>query len=281
MKLKLTPALPSHGEGVAAAAWVQANGLYLISIADDGTWHQYTQDGEHIGRVFVFSSPAAGQKASAAATAATDSSSSSSSSAVASNPAGGTEYGVCDVAVSSSQDLLACACADGTLRMFSVVRADAAAAFPPSTGSGSGPNAAAAAAATAAAMKAAAERSGGRLLAVREEKRVVASSGGEGLGAVTCVRWAPDNATLATGGEDGCVKIWSRACMLRTTLVSAGRPIYSLSFNAEGSSLVYASAKELCVVPVGEGGTAGVSGAAGGAIPAGLGGIAAGELWGL
>ena len=37
-------------------------------------------------------------------------------------------------------------------------------------------------------------------------------------GAVICARWNADGSALASGGEDGTLKIWSRQGMLRSTL---------------------------------------------------------------
>jgi len=240
MRLKVTTAPTKHADAVAAAGWVTppatsgaagpvslsaaSTAPSLITCADDGTWNQYSHEGEFLGTLVK-----------------------------------GNEYGVCDISVAPSQDTLAAACADGTLRFFVVSRSDAAA-------SGSSSSAAAAAA------RAAVDRSGGRLLSVREERKVVASSGGEGVGAVTCVRWSPDGGTVATGGEDGCVKVWSRAGMMRTTLVTAGRPIYAVAWSADGGSVLYACGRDLCIVPLGDGPVGGsASGGAGGG-----GGVAAG-----
>ncbi|CAM9144759.1 unnamed protein product, partial [Lampetra fluviatilis] len=46
-------------------------------------------------------------------------------------------------------------------------------------------------------------------------------------GAVLAARWSGDGTALATAGEDGLVKIWSRSGMLRSTLVQQGSPVYS------------------------------------------------------
>jgi intraflagellar transport protein 80 len=86
------------------------------------------------------------------------------------------EYGVCDVHVNPAvSDALAVACSDGHLRLCSRATAGSSAA-------GS--------------------------LALKEDKRVPATTSG---GALVCARWSYDGAAIATGGEDGSVKIWSRA----------------------------------------------------------------------
>lgn len=168
------------------------------------------------------------------------------------------EYGVAAMApCPTAPETLALACTDGTLRFMTLSRA----------GSGSK-----AGASSSSAMGDA------PLLAGREDKKVVASSGGLGVGATLCVRWAPDGTALATGGEDGCLKIWSRAGMLRTTLVTAPAPIYCLAWSADASALLYASGRDLHLVASGnavEGTSAPPAGAAS-SPPAGGGGAAGG-----
>lgn len=43
----------------------------------------------------------------------------------------------------------------------------------------------------------------------------------------------------ALGGEDGCVKMWSRNGMLRSQLVQLGRPVYAVEWNSDSTKLVY------------------------------------------
>lgn len=257
MRLRLSAVGNKHTDSVAAAAWVTASasasatGIVgsqstaaaapsLLTCADNGTWHQYSADGEYVGTV-----------------------------------ARGLDYGVCDLSVSPSGDTVAAACADGTLRLLSVLRGE-----PAATSGGSGAVSTAGRSASSAGTAAVGASGGvGRLIQLREERKVVASSGGEGVGAITCVRWSPDGSTVATGGEDGCVKVWSRAGMLRTTLVTAGRPIYSLAWNADGSSLLYACGRDLCIAHLGEGGAGVGAGAAGSAAAAAAGTLPMKELW--
>lgn len=53
----------------------------------------------------------------------------------------------------------------------------------------------------------------------RVEKSVDAHTG-----AVVALRWNHDGTALATCGEDGAVKVWSRAGMLRATIAQLGAP---------------------------------------------------------
>lgn len=77
----------------------------------------------------------------------------------------------------------------------------------------------------------------------REEKKVQASA----AGAITTLAWNHDGTALATGGEDGMVKVWSRTGMLRSNLVTAAKPVYGLRWSPDGDQLLYASGRELFV----------------------------------
>lgn len=66
-------------------------------------------------------------------------------------------------------------------------------------------------------------------------------------GAVIVIRWSNDNSTLATGGEDGLIKIWSRAGMLRSTITGSSLPLYALTWSPDSNSLAYGNANQLVV----------------------------------
>merc|ERR1712087_754134 len=57
----------------------------------------------------------------------------------------------------------------------------------------------------------------------RIEKSVAAHQG-----AVTAVRWSTDGTSLATCGEDGLIKSWSRNGMFRANLAQTEGTIYAL-----------------------------------------------------
>lgn len=57
--------------------------------------------------------------------------------------------------------------------------------------------------------------------------------------AVIVVRWSNDGTAIASGGEDGLIKIWSRAGMLRSTLSSHSSPVYELAWSSNSDSIVY------------------------------------------
>lgn len=49
---------------------------------------------------------------------------------------------------------------------------------------------------------------------------------------VIALKWSYDGTALATAGQDGALKIWSRNGSLRTTLVpNSGKPIYSIAWS--------------------------------------------------
>ncbi|XP_027197642.2 intraflagellar transport protein Oseg5 [Dermatophagoides pteronyssinus] len=68
-------------------------------------------------------------------------------------------------------------------------------------------------------------------------------------GAIIVIRWSNDNgSTLATTGEDGLVKIWSKVGMLRSTIqVSNTSPVYALSWSPDSNSLAYVNQANLVI----------------------------------
>lgn len=68
-------------------------------------------------------------------------------------------------------------------------------------------------------------------------------------GAIIVIRWSNDNgSTLATAGEDGLVKIWSKVGMLRSTIhVSNTSPVYALSWSPDSNSLAYVNQANLII----------------------------------
>eukprot|EP00927_Polykrikos_kofoidii_P055816 TRINITY_DN50010_c0_g1_i1.p1 TRINITY_DN50010_c0_g1~~TRINITY_DN50010_c0_g1_i1.p1 ORF type:complete len:794 (-),score=146.49 TRINITY_DN50010_c0_g1_i1:74-2152(-) len=70
----------------------------------------------------------------------------------------------------------------------------------------------------------------------REEKKVEAHRG-----AVISLKWGFDGSALATAGEDGSVKVWSRSGMLRSTLAQMPQAIYSVVWSPDCEQLLFAS----------------------------------------
>jgi intraflagellar transport protein 80 len=69
----------------------------------------------------------------------------------------------------------------------------------------------------------------------REEKKVEAHAG-----AVIALKWSFDGSALATAGEDGSVKVWSRTGMLRSTLTQMPQPVYSVVWSPDCEHLLFA-----------------------------------------
>jgi intraflagellar transport protein 80 len=72
--------------------------------------------------------------------------------------------------------------------------------------------------------------------------------------ATICIKWGSDGQTIASSGEDGQVKVWSRSGVLRTSLVQLNSPVYSLAFSYDENFVLHTSDKHLCIRPVLKGG---------------------------
>lgn len=66
----------------------------------------------------------------------------------------------------------------------------------------------------------------------RVEKSVDAHAG-----AVLSAKWSPDASAIASGGEDGLVKVWSKGLLLRSTLSAQSSAIYALDWSTSSSGL--------------------------------------------
>lgn len=69
-------------------------------------------------------------------------------------------------------------------------------------------------------------------------------------GAVVAVRWDYEGNSIATGGEDGILKIWSRTGQLRSTLASTGKCIYSLTWGSNSEEILFTCGKDLIIRPI-------------------------------
>lgn len=68
-------------------------------------------------------------------------------------------------------------------------------------------------------------------------------------GAIISITWSYEGAALATTGEDGQIKIWSRGGMLRSTLVQGGKAVYGAKWSPENDSILYCCDKNLTIMP--------------------------------
>lgn len=66
-------------------------------------------------------------------------------------------------------------------------------------------------------------------------------------GAVISARWSHDGTALVTVGEDGQIKIWSKAGMLRSTLTQMPLPVYAVAWNPDSDQILYTYEKQLVI----------------------------------
>ena len=55
---------------------------------------------------------------------------------------------------------------------------------------------------------------------------------------------------LATCGEDGHVKVWSRQGMLRSTLATMPAAVFSIAWGTDNNHVLLACGKDLAIVPL-------------------------------
>ena len=66
-------------------------------------------------------------------------------------------------------------------------------------------------------------------------------------GAVICIKWSHDSSTIATGGEDGGVKIWAKTGMLRSSLAQSDKAVFAVAWSPNSEQLLYASHKNIFI----------------------------------
>ena len=72
--------------------------------------------------------------------------------------------------------------------------------------------------------------------------------------AIICIKWNSDGQAIATSGEDGIVKIWSRQGVLRSKLVENSSPVYAISWSPDENYMLYSNEKNLSIKPIFKGG---------------------------
>ena len=64
-------------------------------------------------------------------------------------------------------------------------------------------------------------------------------------GAIVSLKWSYDGGALATAGEDGALKIWSKSGNIRSNLLQTSNPIYCVVWSPENDSVLYCSDKNI------------------------------------
>ncbi|MCQ2816755.1 MAG: hypothetical protein MJ252_05755 [archaeon] len=72
--------------------------------------------------------------------------------------------------------------------------------------------------------------------------------------AIICIKWSAEGQAIATSGEDGVVKIWSRLGVLRSKLVETSTPVYAIAWSYDENYILYSSGKTLSIKPIFKGG---------------------------
>lgn len=80
--------------------------------------------------------------------------------------------------------------------------------------------------------------------------RIEKAVSGAHSGAVTTLRWSNDGSSLATSGEDGQIKSWSRNGMFRALLAQAEGAVYTLCWSSESEQILFSSGKHLVIRPL-------------------------------
>ena len=68
--------------------------------------------------------------------------------------------------------------------------------------------------------------------------------------AIICIKWNSDGQAIATSGEDGLVKIWSKLGVLRSKLAENPTPVYSLAWSPDENYMLYTCGKNLAIKPI-------------------------------
>eukprot|EP01016_Furgasonia_blochmanni_P034705 TRINITY_DN3774_c0_g2_i1.p1 TRINITY_DN3774_c0_g2~~TRINITY_DN3774_c0_g2_i1.p1 ORF type:complete len:779 (-),score=217.27 TRINITY_DN3774_c0_g2_i1:42-2378(-) len=69
-------------------------------------------------------------------------------------------------------------------------------------------------------------------------------------GALISLKWSNDGSALATAGEDGFIKIYSKTGNLRTILVQIDKPIYCVTWGPDNESVLFCFEKTISIKPL-------------------------------
>ena len=94
----------------------------------------------------------------------------------------------------------------------------------------------------------------GALLIVTKTGKIEKSVENAHSTAIICIKWNSDGQAIATSGEDGIVKIWSKQGVLRSKLVENSSPVYSIAWSPDENYMLYTNGKNLSIKPIFKGG---------------------------
>ena len=94
----------------------------------------------------------------------------------------------------------------------------------------------------------------GALLIVTKTGKIEKSVENAHSTAIICIKWNSDGQAIATSGEDGIVKIWSKQGVLRSKLVENNSPVYSIAWSPDENYMLYTNGKNLSIKPIFKGG---------------------------
>ncbi len=70
-------------------------------------------------------------------------------------------------------------------------------------------------------------------------------------GSITSLKWNYDGGALATAGEDGCLKVWSKTGNLRSNLINnTDKPIYCVIWSPDNDSVLYCCERSITIKPM-------------------------------
>jgi len=69
-------------------------------------------------------------------------------------------------------------------------------------------------------------------------------------GAVISIKWNYEGTAVVTVGEDGLVKVWSRAGMLRSTLAQSPEAVYGVAWGPDSDQVLFTGGKDLVIKPL-------------------------------
>jgi intraflagellar transport protein 80 len=70
------------------------------------------------------------------------------------------------------------------------------------------------------------------------------------MGAVTCVAWNSEGSALATGGEDGAIKQWSKTGHMRSQMADNDLSVHAMNWSPDDSCVLFCSGNFITIKPL-------------------------------